>query len=187
MLAKKEHSADHTSLSHHILFSIEVQSCFEPNTWLGSALWWVIVGLLCLQAANNKRLCPEPWEPETFPHLFAWSGAGGNRQNLPTWGQSRETKAKLKPLVTLGHMTTPGSSPHPLSSPQVPNTQAFHHSPGQQDRVYVSPPESLSNEAGAGVRGPPPCSQLSEVDSRAQANLLHSLFFLFSLTLCWNS
>lgn len=36
--------------------------------------------------------------------------------------------------------------PQPLSSPQVPNTQPFHHPPRSADQVYVSRPESLANE-----------------------------------------
>lgn len=43
---------------------------------------------------GSRQLCPEPWELETFPHLFAWLGVGGNRQNLQTGGQIWETKGR---------------------------------------------------------------------------------------------
>lgn len=125
----------------------------------------------CVQSPGNWRphhICSPSRGWEEITKTFQ-RGAGAWRQ-----------RGRLKPLATLGHMTTPWFSSKPLSSPQVPNTQPFHHPAGQQDRVHARRQESLSN----GGRGR--CLQtasllkagLNKVDSVAEANVPHKQYFL---------
>lgn len=172
--------------SLHILFAAEMQSTFEPRTWLGSALWWVSVQPFCLWSqappagGSNWWLCPEPWELETFPHLFAYPGAGGNRQNLPTWARAGKQRGILELLAPSGHMTNLWSSLILSHSLWCPALSLFITLQVGQIRFVRVDQKAYQTKAEAGVWKPPPCWKLSRIRLTVRLRLTSHTTCVFS-------